>query len=210
MAYLCGIVNFCANMFVYLAVMTANSNNQSVGLVTAISNGNVLIGLFGSLVIFREQITWKQILGSIICFAGVLTLSLSVVGKKKPSQTVVSEGTDPKFIIYEALLAMLFFGFRIVISKYCCRILSSMQFVKLNFIGDCVCGILVIIFASFGMLKIDLASLFLNVDSVLSINFFASFVMIGAEILSFKAVNDGIIGPVVAIIGTNAILASLL
>ena len=105
---------------------------------------------------------------------------------------------------------MLFFGFRIVISKYCCRILSSMQFVKLNFIGDCVCGILVIIFASFGMLKIDLASLFRNVDSVLSINFFASFVMIGAEILSFKAVNDGIIGPVVAIIGTNAILASLL
>ena len=34
--------------------------------------------------------------------------------------------------------------------------------------------------------------------------------MIGSEILCFKAVNDGIIGPVVAIIGTNAILASIL
>ena len=105
---------------------------------------------------------------------------------------------------------MLFFGIRIVISKYCCRILSSMQFVKLNFIGDCVCGILVILFASVSIIEFDLKALFSNKDNVLMISGLASFVVIGSELLTFKAINDGIIGPVVAIIGTNSIIVSIL
>ena len=67
-----------------------------------------------------------------------------------------------------------------------------------------------ILFASAGMLNIDIAALFKNKDNVLTLNFFVSFVYVCSELLCFKAVNDGIIGPVVAIIGTNAILASIL
>ena len=105
---------------------------------------------------------------------------------------------------------MLFFGARIVISKYCCRILSSVQFTKLNFIGDFICGVFVIIFASVSVIKFDLYALVTNQENVLMINSLATILMILAELLCFKAINDGFIGPVVAIIGCNAIIASLL
>ena len=105
---------------------------------------------------------------------------------------------------------MLFFGTRIVISKYCCRVLSSLQFVKLNFLGDCICGVFVIIFASVSVIKFDLYALITNQENVLIINSFGTILMISAELLIFKAINDGVIGPVVAIVGTNAIIASLL
>ena len=68
----------------------------------------------------------------------------------------------------------------------------------------------VIIFASVGIIKFNLYALATNQQNVLLLNSFVTILMISAELLIFKAINDGVIGPVVAIVGTNAIISSLL
>jgi len=126
--------------------------------VTAISNGAVLFGLVGSAFIYKEQITKTQVGASCACFAGILILSLSTLFLSTTSTSGVSSGTEVvkdglRFVIYESLLSLCFFGSRIILSKYCSRVLSAIEFVKINFMADATCGILLLILASTGLVK---------------------------------------------------------
>ena len=86
LSYLCGVINFVSNMFVFLAAQTATANNQNTGIVAALSNGGILFGLFGSFFVYKENITRLQIMGTIGCLVGLLMLSLSMKGNEH-SQT---------------------------------------------------------------------------------------------------------------------------
>ena len=82
LSYLCGVINFVSNMFVFLAAQTATANNQNTGIVAALSNGGILFGLFGSYFVYKENITRLQIMGSIACLIGLAMLSLSMQSKE--------------------------------------------------------------------------------------------------------------------------------
>ena len=49
-----------------------------MSIVSAISNGTVILGIIGSYAIYKEAVSLKQLVGCILCFAGILVLSLSV------------------------------------------------------------------------------------------------------------------------------------
>ena len=85
---LCGVLLFCANLIIIVAAQIATKNNQNMAVVTAIANGTIPLGLLGSYFIYKERLTIYQVIGSLSCMAGVLVLSLSVLGKKDLSISV--------------------------------------------------------------------------------------------------------------------------
>ena len=84
---------------------------------------------------------------------------------------------------------MIFFAVRFSIGKYCSKILSSRQFVKLNFVGDAVCSLGVVILATLNMVKLNLGALTTNHDNFILINFISGAFSIMAEVFAFKAIE---------------------
>ena len=159
LAFLCGVINFIANLLIWLASRTATAHNLNVGIVTAILNVVILIGLFGSYFIYRENIRKLQLLGVVTCFVGIVMVSFSVKGVVLllgSTLMTLFQNRNLQFIIYESLIALAASGTRVVLSKYCSKILSPSQFLKLNFFADFACGALVIVFSYLNLLKIDL------------------------------------------------------
>ena len=78
-SFMCGVLFFCANIFVNLAAITATKYHENMAVVTSISNGTILIGFAGSYFVYKESINRWQILGSLACLTGILLLSLSVL-----------------------------------------------------------------------------------------------------------------------------------
>ena len=60
-----------------------------MAVVTAIANGTIPLGLAGSYFIYKERLTCLQVLGSLACLAGILTLSLSVLAEPKDTTPLV-------------------------------------------------------------------------------------------------------------------------
>lgn len=50
-----------------------------MAVVTSIANGPVILGMIGSYCIYKEKLTIWHTFGSLLCFAGILILSLSVL-----------------------------------------------------------------------------------------------------------------------------------
>lgn len=63
----------------FIAAQIATENNQNMAVVSAIANGTIPLGLLGSYCIYKEQLTLVQVLGSLACLIGILTLTLSVL-----------------------------------------------------------------------------------------------------------------------------------
>lgn len=74
-----GMLIFCSNLIVSIAAQIAKENQQNMAVVSAIANGTIPLGLLGSYFIYKEQLTFLHLIGSIACLAGILTISLSVL-----------------------------------------------------------------------------------------------------------------------------------
>ena len=179
-----------------------------MAVVTAMANGTVPMCLLGSLLIYKEKLTKLQIAGSLICLVGILTLSLPTVFMKKDTSQL-SEGSDKalKIMLINSAIAMLGLSARMNMAKYCTRILSSLTFLKYNFIGDFCCACFIIILSYFGVIRVPITS-FLEWQTIKTgLEAGASGVI--AELFVVLALNEGPTGPVSAIISFNAVLVSI-
>ena len=57
LSILSGIFMFIANMLISLAAQTATLYNQNMSIVTAISNGTVILGIAASFLIYKEKVS---------------------------------------------------------------------------------------------------------------------------------------------------------
>ena len=123
-----------------------------MAVVAAMSNGTIPLGIFGSYCIYKEKLTILQVSGSLISLAGILTISLSVLGEKSDSGVEVRRTPEQqialRMMIIDGFMAMVMLGTRINCTKYCTRIISAFGFVKLNFLGDCLCAAFVILLSA--------------------------------------------------------------
>lgn len=186
-----------------------------MAVVTAIGNGPVILGLLGSYIIYKERLTLYHTGGSLLCLTGILILALSVgVGKDDNTEaggvTVESEtkAKAMRILLIDAFSAMLMFGIRIVMGKYLTRILSPLQVIKLGFTADFCCGAFVIILSSFKVIKIPISTYF--EPEMLLFAGVCGLLNCGAEMMVFMALNEGLTGPVSAVISFNAAFVSVL
>ena len=82
LSFICGVFLFSANVLALVGSQIATENNQNMAVVVAIANGTIPLGLLASYFIYKEKLTIWQVSGSLACLAGILILSLSVLGKK--------------------------------------------------------------------------------------------------------------------------------
>ena len=130
-----------------------------MAVVTAIANGTIPLGLLGSYCIYKEKLTVWQVAGSLACLAGILILSLSVLGQEE-EQPVISiaevQSTAMRSMVIDATVSMVMLGTRINMAKYCTRILSPLTFLKLNLVTDFACAALIIVLSALGFIRIPL------------------------------------------------------
>ena len=87
--------------------------------------------------------------------------------------------------------------------KFSSKVLSSLEFARYNFFGDCFLGMIVLVLGI-----VDVITAFNMSLSVVMINGCAGLLCLIAELCLIKAIEDGYTGPVVAIISFNSILGS--
>jgi len=213
-----GVLIFSANLVIFVAAQIATENNQNMAVVTAIANGTIPLGLLGSYLIYKEKLTNWQVIGSLACLAGILILSLSVLGKSE-EQTTISAGQivevdiqsgdkAMRTMVTDAFLSMLMLGIRINMAKYCARILSPLTFLKLNLISDFACAVFVIVMSAIGAIGVPLY-LYQETET-LRTGLPAGVAFVLAELFVVLALNEGPTGPVSAVISFNAVLVSVL
>lgn len=70
-----------------------------MAVVQAIANGTIPLGLLGSYFIYKERLTRRHVVGSLACMAGILILSLSVLGVEEDSNpAIVTRNSSGKIV----------------------------------------------------------------------------------------------------------------
>ena len=82
LSLLCGVLLFCGYLTMTVTAQIATQNNQNVAIVSAMANGTIPLSLVGSYCIYKERLSLMQVVGSLTCLAGILTLTLSVLKDK--------------------------------------------------------------------------------------------------------------------------------
>ena len=209
-----GILGFCGTLLLQVAGQIAIQNGINMAVVSSIGNGPVVIGLIGSYVIYKEKITLWHTSGSMLCLIGILILAFSIGqddGKGAQGVEVVeneSKARAMRLLLIDSFAAMLMFGVRIVMGKYLTRILSPITVIKLGFIADFSCGAFILILSAIGAISIPFGSFF--APELLGFAAIVGALNCTAELMLFKALNDGLTGPVSAIISFNAAFVSVL
>ena len=133
-----------------------------MAVVVAITNGTVPMCLLGSFLIYKDKMTILQVVGSLICLAGILTMSLPLafMPSSKTDDFDVNENSSKalKLMLIDSALAMLMLSARMNMAKYCTRILSSLTFLKYNLLADFICALFVVLLSVFGVINIPFSS----------------------------------------------------
>ena len=133
-----------------------------MAVVIAITNGTVPMCLLGSFLIYKEKMTILQVVGSLICLAGILTMSLPLafMPNNKTDDFEVNENSSKalKLMLIDSAIAMLMLSARMNMAKYCTRILSSLTFLKYNLLADFICALFVVLLSVFGVINIPFSS----------------------------------------------------
>ena len=142
---------------------------------------------------------------------GILTLTLSVLvsntDELSPAAATASNKAL-KMMIKDSFLAMLFFGTRINIAKYCSRILSPWSFIKLNFYAEGTCAFFVMTLSAFEVINVPF-NLYFD-PATLALGLPGGVFFVCAEIFVVLALNEGLTGPVSAIISFSVVFVSIL
>ena len=212
MAFAAGVFLFCANLLIQVSDQIANENNHDLSVVTTMSNWVVPMCLLGSFLIYKDNLTRFQIAGSLICFAGILTMSLSKVFSDKRQidtlELLESANKALKIMLINSFISMLLLSTRMNMTKYCTRILSCHTFLKYNFLADFICALIVILLSAVSAIQVPMGS-YLDIETIRT-GLSAGLCGVIAELFVVKALNDGPTGPVSAIISFNSVLGSIL
>lgn len=112
-------------------------------------------------------------------------------------------------MVIDGFITMLMFSIRVNATKYCTRILSPLSFVKLNFVGDSLCAIFVILISALSIIDVPLSDYFTNKESLVK-GLPVGACTVAIEISCIHALDQGPAGPVTAVISTNIVLISIL
>ena len=111
-------------------------------------------------------------------------------------------------MLTNSFFSMVLLSTKMLITKYCCRILSSITFIKLIFIAEFMCATFIIFLSLTGMIDVPMSA---YVDGLtLRTGVPASVLIMLSEVFIALALNEGPTGPVSAIISFNAVLVSIL
>ena len=188
-----------------------------MAVVSAICNGTIPIGLAVSFLFYKEKLTSLQVIGSLACLAGILTLSLSVLGEKEgasltanPVQADTVEHGDAQkgmqMMIIDSFASMFMVSARISLAKYCSRILSTLTYLKLYLLMDSLCAFFITFLSAIGVINLPL-EYFFDADTI-RICFTAGCFSAFAELFLARALRDGPTGPISAVISINSVLVS--
>jgi hypothetical protein len=129
-----------------------------------------------------------------VCFGGILILTLSVLRINDLATPILNGATEAPikdktflYILVEAFISVFFFGTRILLTKYCSKVLSSIRFVQLNFVAELGCGLFAILIAQIRM--IPPLNLLQNEANVIQINTLSSCFGVGAEFFLITAID---------------------
>ena len=111
-------------------------------------------------------------------------------------------------MVKDAFLAMVMFGTRINMAKYCSRVISAWSFVKLNFYSEACCALFVMILSTFGTIEIPFR-LFFDPE-VLSTALPSGVIFVLGEVFVVLALNEGPTGPVSAVISFSVVFTSII
>ena len=108
-----------------------------------------------------------------------------------------------------SIIGLLAMGTRILVSRFCCQTLGSTEYITRNFKGDFLCGVLLFL----GLLVLsshEVQSYYFQklTASQIILNGAVALFGVSAEILLFKAIEQGVTGPAIAIVGFNSILVT--
>ena len=85
-----------------------------------------------------------------------MTLSVLLLGQPTNQLVVSPEASKKvlKMMIKDAFLAMVMFGVRINMAKYCSRVISAWSFAKLNFYAEASSAFFVMILSALGTIEV--------------------------------------------------------
>jgi uncharacterized membrane protein len=103
-----------------------------------------------------------------------------------------------------ALIAMMCFSIRVLISKRACIAIGTPLYIEINFLAEFFLGLLMLVFWGFGALDLSFET---NRTVMIAL---ASFFQVIAEIFLFLGISVGIVGCVVAVVASNFVYVSIL
>ena len=94
-------------------------------------------------------------------------------------------------------------GIRVVVSKYCTRIISTAEYIELNFIVEFVLALLLICLYFCGEVRMQFETTRILILAG------ASILCVLAEFFLFLGIEIGIVGVVVAVVASNFVLVAI-
>lgn len=114
------------------------------------------------------------------------------------------EKEESKLVIVFALMAMCCLGVRVVISKFCTQVISTVHYIELNFFVEFGLAIVLITLYFTGYMEMQFES------SRIMMLAGASLLCIFAEFFLFLGIDLGVIGVVVAVVASNFVLIAII
>ena len=177
----------------YLAFHEAMLSKLNLSLCSAILSINCLYALFASVYIFKETISYLQVLGTFINITGVIIASYF---------SASTHASSLKMLIFTFIAATLM-GIWIVLSRYCIKRVDPQIYITLNFISEFIYGLCLLCLGFTGLIK-------LKWEFYSDLMYFLfGFLICLAEIFLFLSLSRGPVGPVVSIVTSNGILVGV-
>ena len=130
----CGVLNFAGQMILTMALNEAVKSDSNLGIVSALLTGTLVLSLYASFFVYNEPITTLQASGSVFLLLGNSTLALFAQGHSR------SQVGSVMMVVY-ALVAMMCFSVRVLISKRTCHAIGTPLYVELNFLTEFCLGL---------------------------------------------------------------------
>jgi uncharacterized membrane protein YdcZ (DUF606 family) len=76
LAWMCGVLNVTGITLLFMSFEEASKTNSNLGVSSAMLSGCILWGLFGSKVVYKEQISNIQLLGALVLMVSISTIAI--------------------------------------------------------------------------------------------------------------------------------------
>lgn len=196
---MCGFLNVSGITLLFVSFEEAIKSNNNLGVCSAMLSGTILLGLLGSKIIYKENITPIQIAGSLVLMISISTVA--IMSDARYAETATSSG----LMIFYALMAMTCLGIRAVTSKYCCNIVGTLTFTMIGFYADFIIGLVYVALWLLGLCSFIEMNWTVEVVLVIS---GVSVACVLADFLFFKSMAEGIVGVAVAIVASNFVVVT--
>ena len=113
-------------MILTMSFNEAIKTESNLGIVSALLTGTLVLSLYASFFVYNEPITKIQASGSVFLFIGNSTLALFARNQSKTQVCSV-------IMVVYALIAMMCFSIRVLISKRTCIAIGTPLYIPVNY-----------------------------------------------------------------------------